>query len=243
VNPADAIAILGLTAFAATVQATAGFGFSLVLVPLLVVVIGPKETVVVANILSTALEAALLVRVHQYVDWRLGTKLFTGALVGMPFGLIALIWLSPKALQIVIAVTVVVFTLLLMRGVRLHRAGPLGDLFAGVVSGVLNTSTSMSGPPVVIYLQGRGVARAAFRATLLAYFAAISLIAVGLLAASNQFDKETGVAALVAIPALAVGGLLGNFLHHRVPEQRFRQLVYAILFFSAGSAIVSALTR
>jgi len=243
VNPADALAILGLTAFAATVQATAGFGFSLVLVPLLVLVIGPKETVVVANVLSTALEAALLVRVHPHVDWRLGSKLFSGALIGMPFGLLALIWLSPKVLQIVIAVTVVVFTILLMRGVRLQRAGKLGDFGAGLVSGLLNTSTSMSGPPVVIYLQGSGVARAAFRATLLAYFAAISAIAVGLLAASGQFDRETGLAAVVAIPALAVGAVLGNALHHRVPEDRFRQLVYAILFFSAGSAIVSALTR
>lgn len=242
VDATTAVAIVLLATLAAIVQSTAGFGFSLMLVPLLSLVIGPKETVVLSNILSALLEAVLLIRVRQAVEWKLGGTLFAGALAGMPLGLLVVIFLSASALKIVIAVTVIVFTVMLMRGLRLHSAGRAGNVAAGVVSGVLNTSTSMSGPPVVLYLQGRGIAPGPFRATLFAYFSAISVIAVGLLAAAGHFTGDVASAALVAIPSLFVGGWIGNRLHVRVPEARFRHLVYAILIASALSAMVSAVS-
>lgn len=242
VDASTAIAIVSFATLAAVVQSTAGFGFSLMLVPLLSLVIGPKETVVLSNLLSALLEAVLLIRVRQSVEWRLGGTLFAGAVVGMPLGLLVLVFLSADALQLVIAVTVIVFTVLLMRGLRLHAAGIAGDASAGIVSGILNTSTSMSGPPVVLYLQGRGIARGPFRATLFAYFSAISAIAVCLLAATGHFTQDVAFAAVVAIPSLFVGGVIGNRLHERVPEERFRYLVYAILIASGISAIVSALS-
>ncbi len=239
-DASTAVAIVLLATLASIVQSTAGFGFSLMLVPLLSLVIGPKETVVLSNILSALLEAVLLIRVRQSVEWKLGGTLFAGAVVGMPFGLLVVIFLSASALKIVIAATVIVFTVMLMRGLRFHAAGRAGNVAAGVVSGVLNTSTSMSGPPVVLYLQGRGIAPGPFRATLFAYFSAISAIAVGLLAAAGHFTGDVAAAALVAIPSLFVGGWIGNRLHARVPEARFRHLVYGILIASALSAMVSA---
>jgi uncharacterized protein len=237
-----ALALIGMVTFAALTQSTAGFGFSLMLVPLLSLLIGPKDTVVVANVLSFVLDVALLSRLRQHVEWRLGSTLFAGAVVGMPIGLLLLIWLSPAGLQILIAVMVIVFTLLLMRGLRLHDAGRGGDLFTGLVSGILNTSTSMSGPPVVLYLQGKSVPPLRFRATLTAYFGAISLIAVVLLASTGHFTETVGTASLLAIPALIAGGYAGNWLHYRVPERLFRRLIYAILFVSAFSALAGALT-
>ena len=48
-----------------------------------------------------------------------------------PEGLAVLLLLDPTALKLVIAIMVIVFTLLLMGGLELHRAGVLGDLAAG----------------------------------------------------------------------------------------------------------------
>jgi uncharacterized membrane protein YfcA len=237
-----ALALLGMVTFAALTQSTAGFGFSLMLVPLLSLLIGPKDTVVTANVLSFVLDVALLSRLRHLVEWRLGSTLFAGALAGMPFGLLVLIWLSPAGLQVLIAVMVILFTLLLIRGVRLQDSGRAGDICAGIISGILNTSTSMSGPPVVLYLQGKEVPQLRFRATLTAYFGAISLIAVGLLSATGHFNRTVGTASILAIPALVAGGYVGNWLHYRVPERLFRRLIYGILFLSAFSALAGALT-
>lgn len=237
------LAIAGLSIFAAIVQSTAGFGFSLMLVPLLSLVIGVRETVVLANLLSASLQAALLVRARQACEWRLGGTLLVGALVGMPLGLLVVTFLSPSALKLLIAVTVLVFTGLLWRGVRLQTAGTVGCVATGLISGILNVSTSMSGPPVVLYLQAQGMARSPFRATLFAYFTTISAIAVILLALAGHFTETVALGALVAIPSLVVGGAVGSLIHKSVPEHRFRYLVYAILVASGVAAIISALVE
>ena len=137
-----------LAAGAASVQSLTGIGFGLIIVPPLIFVIGAKEAVVVSNILGAVLSIGLLSRIHSGVHWRMALTLFAAAIVGMPLGLWLLLAVDARTLQIIIAVTVIVFTVLLARGLRLHMAGLAGDLFVGLASGVLRTSTSMSGPHV-----------------------------------------------------------------------------------------------
>jgi uncharacterized membrane protein YfcA len=236
-----AIAVLVIVGLAALTQSVAGFGFGLLVAPPLALLIGPKETVLVSNILSSGLNLAMASRLHEHVDWRLWTTLLAGALVGMPIGLAILIWIDPDALKLVIAGSVVVFTLLLLRGLQVHHGGRVGDGLIGIISGVLNTSTSMSGPPVVLYLQGQGASPERFRGTLTAYFFVTSLIAVGLLALGGRFDRDAGLAALIGFPALALGWLAGDLVYRRVDPSRFRRLVFGVLFASAGIAIVTVL--
>jgi uncharacterized membrane protein YfcA len=239
VDVPTALGLLTIVGLAALTQAVAGFGFALLLAPPLALLIGPKETVVVSNILSTGLNLVMAARLHEHVDWRLWSRLVAGGLVGMPIGLAMLIWLDPASLKLIIAGSVIVFAVLLMRGLEVHHGGRVGDGLIGVVSGVLNTSTSMSGPPVVLYLQGQGVSPERFRGTLTAYFFVTSLIAVGLLALGGRFDRDAGLAAALAFPALALGWLIGDRIYRRVDRTVFRRLVFVILFASAGIAIFS----
>ena len=50
-------------------------------------------------------------------------------------------------------------------GIRLRRPNGSLDVGVGFVSGMFKTSVGVSGPPIVILLQGRGLAKNAFRAT------------------------------------------------------------------------------
>jgi uncharacterized membrane protein YfcA len=147
------------------------------------------------------------------------------------------------ALKLLIAVSVILFTLLIMRGLRIHGGGHPGDLATGFVSGILNTSTSMSGPPIVLYLQGKGLTPATFRSTTNAFFLVTAVGAVGLLFASGSVKPWVLGAFLLAMPAAEGGRMLGNRLFDRIDEARFRRLVYAILLLSATVALLSALPR
>lgn len=232
-----------LAAAAAFAQSLSGFGFSLLIVPPLALLIGPRDAVVAANTLGLVVNVATLQRMHDSVDWRLGTTLFLAAAVGMPFGLLVLVLIPRDALQVLIAVTVMVSVVPIWRGWRLKMPGHASDIGVGLVSGVLNTSTSMSGPPVVLYLQGRGFDRGMFRATLTAYFLATGLVAVALFVASRQFDREVAGLSLAAIPFLIGGFLLGHGLFHRLDEKRFQQVVIAVLLLSALLALAGPLIR
>ena len=236
-----AIAVVAAATAASAIQSLSGFGFSLFIVPVLAALIGPKETVLLANVLSTGLNAVQLPAIRHHVDWTISRRLLIGSFIGMPFGVAVLLIVDAGTLKVIIAATVVLFTVLLVRGFRVHDEGRSGDFVAGLISGVLNTSTSMSGPPVVIYLQGKALSSARFRATNCFFFLVSAAGAVGLLTLGGASSRTAWLAAVVAIPGVVAGRILGNLLYDRINEQRFRLLVYAVLLLSAAIALSSTL--
>jgi hypothetical protein len=233
-----ALAIVLLAGTAAFIQALSGFGFALFIVPFLVLLIGPKDTVLLSNLMSTVSSGSQAVFLRESADRRTAGVLLVGAIVGMPMGLAVLLLLDPEALKLVIALMVIFFTLLLMRGFALHSAGTLGDLAAGLTSGILNTSTAMSGPPVVLYLQGKGLTPLHFRATIATFFGISSALGVVLLLASGSARTSVFTAFVLAVPAVIAGQQLGNRVFHHIDVVVFRRMVYGILLLSGTVAIV-----
>lgn len=241
VDPAEAAAIFIFAAAAAFTQALSGFGFSLLLVPPLALAIGPREAVVLANLLGAMLNCLMAWRLRTAIRWRTGMTLLAAAAAGMPLGLAVLIVFDARALRIVIAITVLVSTALIWRGFALRGRSLAGDLAAGFVSGVLNTSTSMSGPPVVLYLQGRGLAPDEFRGTLAAFFLASSAIATVLFVAGGQVHGHTLAQVAIASGALAAGYAGGAMVYRRLTAAHFRGIVLLVLVASALLSLATAL--
>jgi len=239
-TPSVIAMIFLLSAGASLVQSLTGLGFGLMIVPPLVMVVGAKDAVVVSNVLGTILSGALLIRNLGHVEWRTGAILLASTIVGMPFGLMVLIWIDPGVLQVVIAATVIIFTVLLARGMQIHSTGAVGNVVTGLASGVLRMSTSMSGPPVVIYLQGRGITSQRFRATLAAFFFASGVIGIGMFALGGRFDRDTDLAIGAGTPALVAGLAGGSALYRRVDERLFRRVVFGVLFSSSALALATA---
>lgn len=232
-SAAEACAILGLAAAASFIGTISGFGFALLIVPPLSFVVGPKEAVVLSNVLGASWLMTMFVRLHKHVDWRTAIPLGIAAFAGMPFGLLLLEAVSGRTLQIILGVNVLFATVVLWRGVRLPLEGRLVDAATGFLSGVLNTSTSMNGPPVVLHLQNRGLAPVPFRATLSAFFVSSSLLTLALYAVGGQLDGFALAAAAVGLPGLAVGYLAGDAVSRRLDAAQFRGIVVGVLILSA----------
>lgn len=237
----EVAAILLLAGFAALTQSLTGFGFGLLIVPPLVLMLGPQDAVILSNVLATGLAGLMLLRLYRDVEWRIGSLLLVCSIAGMPIGLVVLLGLDARVLQAVIAVSVIAFTLVLLRGVRVgSRPTLVGTILSGFVAGVLRTSTSMSGPPVVLYLQGAGMDSATFRATISAFFFGSGLLAVMVFAFEGSLDADLGLAGIIAVPAVLAGLELGGRLYPRVSEELFRRLVFVVLIGSALVALVGA---
>lgn len=239
----ELVAIVALAGAASFSQALSGFGFSLLIVPPLALVVGPKEAVVMANLMGMLSSALTLTSMHDAVDWRLGGRLLASAAVGMVGGLFLLIVVDAKGLQIGIAVLVLLATTLIWRGIHVRAQNRAWDVVAGFVSGVLNTSTSMSGPPIVLYLQNRGMTPGQFRATLNAFFLASSAIATVLFVLGNRIGAYEVGATAAAIPAVAAGWLGGHRLFHRLDAAQFRLVVIGVLFVSGSIALAGAFSK
>jgi uncharacterized membrane protein YfcA len=233
---------LAVLLLASAVQATAGFGFALLSMPLLSAIIGPPSALAITSMLSIVNSGTTALTARAHADRTALRRLVVAAIVGMPFGLLLLESVSERAMQIVISVTVAAFALVLARGVRFRNVDPKVEVGAGVLSGALATSTGTSGPPIVICLQSRGLPAAQLRATVSSQFLATGWISVLLLALRGHIDDEDVLVALVAVPVMFLSWAIGAHSFARLSQSRYELLVVSLLLTSAGVGIIRAAT-
>jgi hypothetical protein len=241
VNPWDAFAVFALTAFAATAQSVTGFGFGLLIIPPLILLLGPRDAVVLSTVLGTALSVLMLHRLHHQVDWRPVTFAVGGAIAGLPVGLLVLVTLDKNILQVVIALAVLIATAILVRGFEVHASGTRGPLIAGFVGGVTRMAAGLPGPPVVLYFQATRIPPERQRADITAFFVATGVVGVALFAAQGSLDGGLLALALAAIPGIALGWWAGSHIFRRMDERLFSTIVYVMLVGSALLAMATAI--
>lgn len=231
-----------VTFFAATVAGLAGFGYGLVSVPLLMLVLPPRIVVpaVTTHIFLTAL--LILLDVIKEVDLRRIWPLMATGLIGMPLGVYALLVLSEGALKTVVGVVIVFFALVLLLGINLEiKNEKLALAPVGIASGVLASGIAMAGPPVILFFSNQGMLKHVFRANLAAYFVFLNAITIPAHAATGLFTGEVVRYALLFLPTLAAGMVLGIFLSRKVPEEYFKRVVLVIVLCTGLLSITSGL--
>jgi len=227
---------------ACLLQGILGFGSALVAVPLALIFL-PKETVVSSMFMvGLSLNGFLSVRIKAPISYRPVALLFIASLLGMPLGVWILRAVPLETMQVFVGCLVVVFTILLQWGRLKLPQNALLTGVAGFFSGLLNTSTSMCGPPVLILLAGQGLPKDQFRRTLVSFFFVSGLVAALMLLLSGVMTLERVSYGLVAIPFAFLGGYVGDRLSSRLPERPFRALALAVLFLAGAYSVVSGLT-
>jgi uncharacterized protein len=237
-----ALAVVATALFVGSVlNSLVGFGFALVTVPLMAIAVGPKDAVVLSAMFGLLSNGGVALRHRDQAVVPVTRRIVAGALVGMPIGLVVLVVVPAAPLQAAIGVVVLVAVVALARGWVIDEPHPAVDVGTGVVTGLLNTSVGVSGPPVVMNLQGRHLPKGPFRTTAAAVFAINGVVALALFAVSGQIHAGLVVGAVVALPAWPLGWATGEALHHRFPEDRFRGLVLVLLAATAVVVLVGTL--
>jgi uncharacterized membrane protein YfcA len=241
------MALAAVAAFAgAAVQSATGFGFALVLSPALFAVMDPVEAVTALLVLGVALNLLVLFEGGrpEHVDWRALAPMLLAALPGLALGAVALTQLSKAVLQVTVGVAVIAaaaWQLRQRRGARVRRLGGAAGLAAGFASGALTTSISVSGPPLVLWLEAHGVRPEEFRASLAASFLALNLAGGAvLLAAEGVGALDAGEVALLL--ALVVAGYaLGALAFRSLDRERFFNLVLVLVALTGAASVVAGL--
>jgi uncharacterized membrane protein YfcA len=162
------------------------------------------------------------------------------AIVGMPIGLLVLERADDRTLTAVIAGVVIVFAVLLWRGLRLP-SNRVMDGVAGFVAGTLSTSTGTSGPPIVIALSSKQMSPSAFRGTISAIFLVQGSAALIAFAIGREISWGALAVALAGLPGLIVGLYVGEHGFRRLDAERFRRIVLGMLLLSGVLSLGEAL--
>jgi len=136
---------------AGVIRGYSGFGFAMVAVTSISLVLPPSAVVPLVLILEVLASIRLIPQVWQDVDWHSLRWLLAGSLVATPFGVYLLANVPAEPMRIAISLLVLLAAVLLMRGWAWKRmpGRPL-ILTTGVACGLLNGAAAIGGPPVIL---------------------------------------------------------------------------------------------
>ncbi|MFP6662845.1 MAG: sulfite exporter TauE/SafE family protein [Deltaproteobacteria bacterium] len=236
------IAIAAITLVGAMVQTVAGFGFSLLVVPTLVIFMEPAQAVPISAVLSFMNALRVSHSVREHAPWRLVFLLLAGSVIGLPLGVYVLLYTSAEVLRVLVGVTAATMAGAIWFGLRWKHSDVAAGL-TGFVSGILTTSTAINGPPIVLYLQASGLPPTVFRAALSNLFVLNGVFAL----TGFVWAGVLGVAELrqiaIGIPFLLGGYWLGQKLLGRLDPERFQKFVLMLLAVAGAATATVALLR
>ena len=229
---------LGVVAGALTQRVT-GIGFALVCAPLLVLVAGPFEGVVLSNLLGLTVSVVVFVTHWRDTEWKKGLLLAVPALVAIPFGAYVAKNVPPAPLMVIIGLLVIIAlgAVVLSERARVLR-GRGGAVVAGASSGFMNVTAGVGGPAIVLYAVSTAWEHRKFVATFQFYSIFTNL---GSLAAKGGLPHATPVALAVSFGALAVGLVGGEILSRHVDHELARRLAIGLALGGAVFTVIKGI--
>jgi uncharacterized membrane protein YfcA len=226
---------------AAIVRGFAGLGFSLLAITGLSLFLPPARVVAAAFLLDLVAGARLAPAAWRAAHWPSLRPLLSGAAAGTPVGMAALARLPEGPMALALGVFVTVGALLLLGGFRLRSMpGPGAALAAGAVAGACNGAFGIGGPPVFMLYLSSPAGAAMSRATLIACFLMMDVIALPALFAWGLLDRAALILAAALAPALLAGVAIGARLSASADPERWRTAILRLVLALGLIATVKA---
>ena len=237
-----AVVVLG----AYTAQTISGFGSMLICVTFGAQLMPIPELLVMVVPLSCLQTAYISVRHRDGIDWKTLLKLI---LPLMGIGLVAGMWLSDSLegplLRRLFGGMVLLLSLAelwsLTRTKHAEAAGtigpiPLGGLIIG--AGGIHGIYATGGPMLVYALNRAGFAKHAFRSTLAVIWLVLNLVLTAQYIRNGSYDQATLERMAMLVVTVPLGVWVGEILHRRINEHRFKIITFVFLSAAAIGLVV-----
>lgn len=243
-------AILILIAGAACggfVNGMAGFGTGLFALGFWLQIMPPVQAVAISVVVAsiTGLQGLWVVRSAILDQPRRLLRFLLPALVGIPLGASALVYVEPHALKLLIASFMILYGLFFLARRALPKfesPTPLTDNIIGFVSGILGGLAGLSGALPVMWCTLRPWSRHATRAVLQPFNLTVLALTALYLAWQGTYTAETLRALGIALLASLSFAQLGLFVFHRISDTQFRWLLIGLMFCSGAILMLRELT-
>lgn len=239
-DPLILTALLAAVLFAGLTQGTTGFGFAMVAVPPMTILVDPQ--IIVPALLVQTLMTGTLILLHARKYLRINRMwlLPLSGVAGIPAGTLILVVLDAEPLRVLIGAVVVIAALAMMAGFRRPiRNERVASVPVGFVSGTLSASTGLSGPPVIFFYTNQSLDIREFRANIVAHFLIMNIATIPIYIVSGLFTGETLLLGAQLLPATLIGVTGGIVINRWVREELFRRIALGLILTSGAIAVVS----
>jgi uncharacterized protein len=226
------------------VSGLAGFGTGLVALGIWLHALQPAPAATLVVACSVFAQLLTLPAIRHAIRPSLVWPFVLAGLLGVPVGTALLRQLEPDAFKLGTGLLLVAFSTFLLlhrRPIRLSIGGRAADAAIGFAGGVLGGLAGLSGALPTIWASLRGWGKDERRAVFQTFN--LSVLAAALLAhaATGLITAETGWLILLALPGTTIGAWLGARAYRRLSDQRFHEVVLALLLASGLFLVWNAL--
>jgi uncharacterized protein len=188
----------------------------------------------------------------RHVEWRVLARLAPWVVVGTVMGAVVLWFVDDTLMRLVIgAVLLAMLAIQVWNRLRPKAIDPKppsglarrsAAAGAGVAAGATTMMANAAGPVMVLYLMLSGFPKLRFLGTMAWFFFAVNLFKVPFSWGLGLISWHTLLMAVILIPAVAVGALVGRAVVHRVNQRQFELATLVLSGAGAGLLMLSALT-
>ncbi|MDU8944601.1 sulfite exporter TauE/SafE family protein [Ovoidimarina sediminis] len=234
--------------FAGVSKGGFGSGAAFAATPLLALVVEPGMALGVMLPLLMLVDAVTLRPYWRQWSWPDAKLLIVGGVPGVVLGIVLWQVAPADVFRVLIGVIALGFVAWQLFGRRMLVASAAREMPAsvglatGVISGFTSFVSHAGGPPVAVYLLGRGLSKTTYQATTVLVFWAVNLVKAVPYAAIGIFTAETITATLWLAPFALLGAWIGVKAHRLVPERLFFALTYVMLVGAGVKLIYDAAT-
>lgn len=228
---ADLVQVWLAVLLASVVRSVTGFGFALVAIPVFSLFLSPAESVVLCAALTLLSNISSLPTYRWDIPYAVLSPLIVWALLGTLLGTLLLIRLTSAQFQFLAGLSVVIAcSVLLFTQPRTYRVNYWITAVAGLISGIMNGTSAIPGPPIILYVMATERTAETARALLLAFFLSSALFALIGFGLAGLIVLESLWLIILTTPAVLIGNRVGYGLFKRLSGNHYRSLALACLF-------------
>lgn len=235
------ILFIAVVMFGVFVQAAAGFGGTLISMPLGILLLGVEMTKPVMTIAAFLAGVVVLIADYKYINWKELLKMAGVMLLGVIFGLWVFQNLSLPYLLIAYAVIIMLIGLkrLFLPGTRktprfLRELALAG---AGIMQGLFVSGGSF----LVVYAVERIPEKREFRATVNAVWAILNIFLIASYWQGGMLTKDVLVMSAAAVLPCLLTIWIAGLTAKRLKQKTFLRIIYIILVASGAVLLISNL--
>lgn len=227
---------------AGIIRGYSGFGFAMVAVTSISLVLPPVQVVPTVLMLEVLASLRLVPQVWRDIDWGSLRWLLAGSLLAAPCGVYLLVNIPAVPMRISISLLVLAAAILLIRGWAWRRMPGRSWIFsAGVSSGILNGAAAIGGPPVILLYLSSPAGVTVSRASIIAYFFAIDAISLAMSSIQGLTTSKTLTTTAVCLLPLLFGIGIGSRMFIKVDKDSFRHHVLILLIMLSIAGLVRSM--
>ncbi|NSW89671.1 MAG: sulfite exporter TauE/SafE family protein [Firmicutes bacterium] len=212
-------------------QGALGFGFAIISVPLLTLILPIKIAAVVVLLLGFITNLQLVIRLRKHVDLKIVSTPVVFSIIGRLTGTYILINSAGDVLRVILGIFLVLLSIYFFRystKIKIH-ASFLNGSIAGSLSGLFGGMFNISGPPIVIYYISSINDKMKYAACMQITMTTSSVFSILIHILYGNIDWNVLTYVGTGLAAAIAGSLLGLYIFTKINKENLNKIIYIFL--------------